>query len=422
MGSLRLFFATFLDPKFLAFVGSGLIVSVAYIDPGNWGTNITGGADFNYNLLWVVWLASAMAMLFQYLSGKLGIVNYTLPELIRRALPTKPLRVGYWLMAEVAIIATDMAEFLGIVVALHLLFNIPLLAGAYFAVFDIFIVLLLTEKRFRTLEQAFIIFVSIIGIAYLYELFLTRPQIGLVVYHTFVPILTPASALVAVGIVGATVMPHALFVHSWLIKNKLLRLNFTDKAKALRFHLADNVLSLTIAGCINAAMIIMAASAFYKNGAGVATLGQAYETLTPLFGHLASLVFALALLAAGISSSITGVIAGQAIMEDLVDFRVSPWIRRIVTRVINLIPITIAIMLKIEPLRILVISQVILSLLLPFVIIPLVRFTSNKKIMGSYVNQKLTSGLAYLSTTLIIGMNLYLIYRTVIDLFFQRGS
>ena len=409
------YFRIFSDRKLLAFMGSGLIVSVAYMDPGNWGTDIAGGAYFNYDLLWVVWLASGMAMLFQYLSGKLGIAGYSLPELVREKLKKKWLVLFYWILAEIAILATDLAEFLGIVVALNLLFGIPLLWGAYIAVADVLLILLLTQKRFRTLEQSFIIFVSIIGVGYGYELFITKPDMSSILVHSVKPILTSQSALIAVGIIGATVMPHALFVHSWLIKNKIINANFGDKFKTLKYHLIDNVVSLTIAGFINAAIIIMSAAAFYRTGINVATLDQAYRTLIPLFGTFAALVFALALLSAGISSSVTGTLAGQSVMDGLTGFRIKLWIRRLVTRFINLIPITIAIILGIEPLRILILSQVALSLLIPLPLIPLIIYTADKNIMKELVNKKITNIFAVIFALVILGFNGYLLYQV----FFQ---
>lgn len=409
------YFKIFSDRKLLAFMGSGLIVSVAYMDPGNWGTDIAGGASFNYDLLWVVWLASGMAMLFQYLSGKLGIAGYSLPELVKEKLKKKWMVLSYWILAEIVILATDLAEFLGIVVALNLLFGIPLLWGTYIAVADVLLIILLTQKKFRTLEQSFIIFVSIIGLGFVYELFITKPDLPLIFVHSVKPILTKESALIAVGIIGATVMPHALFVHSWLIKNKIINANFGSKFKTLKYHLVDNVVSLTIAGFINAAIIIMSAAAFYNSGINVGTLDQAYRTLIPLFGKFAALVFALALLSAGISSSVTGTLAGQSVMDGLTGFRISLWVRRLITRFINVIPVTIAILLGIEPLRILVLSQVGLSLLIPLPLIPLIIYTADKSVMKELVNRKITNIFAVIFALVILGFNAYLLYQV----FFQ---
>ena len=394
-------------------MGSGLIVSVAYFDPGNWGTDIAGGASFNYNLLWVVWLACGMAMLFQYLSGKLGIAGYSLPELVKEKIKNKYLVFSYWILAEIAILATDLAEFLGIVVALNLLFGIPLLLGTFVAIADVLLLLFLTQKRFRILEKIFIIFVTIVGFGYVYELFISKPDISLILIHSVKPILSKQSALIAVGIIGATVMPHALFVHSWLIKNKLIGSNFGNKLKTLRYHLIDNIFSLTIAGFINAAIIIMAAAAFYKNGINVATLDQAYTTLIPLFGKFAALVFALALLSAGISSSVTGTLAGQSVMDGLTGFKIPLWVRRVITRVINLIPLTIAIIIGIDPLRMLVLSQVALSLLIPLPLIPLIIYTADKNIMKELVNKKITTIFAVIFGLVILGFNAYLLYQVL---------
>ncbi len=405
------------DPRFWAFFGTGLIVSVAYMDPGNWGTSISAGARFDYALLWVVWLSSLMAMLFQYLSGKLGIAGYTVAGLARESLGDRRAVFAYWLLAEVAILATDLAEFLGIVVALNLLFGIPLIIGTFLAIADVLLLLFLASRTFRTLEYAFILFVSVIGIGYVYELFLTRPDAGQVAIHSVLPALDPQMILFAVGIVGATVMPHALFVHSWLMKNKMAEKGEEiGRKQALRYHLADNVLSLLVAGLINAAILIMAASAFFRAGIAVATIDEAYRTLTPLFGTLASTVFALGLLSAGISSSITGTLAGQSIMESLTDFRIKPVWRRVITRVINIIPILLAIAAGIEPLEILVYSQVALSLLIPLPLIPLIIFTSDRKRMGDLTNRTATTAVAWIFAGAILALNAYLLVSAAASL------
>ena len=395
-------------------MGSGVIVSVAYMDPGNWGTGISGGAAFQYQLLWVVWMASGMAMLFQYLSGKLGIAGYSLPELVKDKLKAKWAVLSYWILAEISILATDIAEVLGIVVALNLLFGIPLMWGIFLAIADVLLILLLTQKRFRVMEYAFIGFVSVIGLAYVYEIFITKPDIGLIFKHSVTPILNNKSILIAVGIIGATIMPHALFVHSWLIKQKRKDLRFSDKKHALRYHGFDNVVSLLGAGFINAAIIIMSAAAFYALDFEVATIDQAHRTLIPLFGEFAALAFGVALLSAGISSSLTGVLAGQSIMDGLTDFKIPLWIRRLITRFINIIPLAVAVFLGIEPLEILVLSQVALSLLIPLPLIPLILFTADKNIMGSLVNRKVTTWFAALFGIILLAFNGYLLYAVFI--------
>lgn len=399
--------------QFWAFFGSALIVSVAYMDPGNFGTSIAAGSGFDYSLLWVVWLSSGMAMLFQYLSGKMGLAGYSLAEMIRLRWKNKKHVIAYWLLSEVSILATDLAELLGIAVALNLLFGIPLIIAAVLSIFDVLILLLLARKEFRALEYAFIVFVSIIGIGYIYELFITRPSLMKVAYHSVIPILGSNMVFFAVGIIGATVMPHALFVHSWLTKTKA-KASKHGKKKMLKFHVTDTVISLFIAGLINAAILIMAASAFYLHSAAVATINQAYYTLIPLFGAAASTVFAITLLFSGISSSITGTLAGQSIMESLTQFRVSPMLRRIITRFINLVPIVVFLSMKIGPLQILVYSQVILSFLIPLPLIPLIYYTANKDVMKELVNKRLTTAVAAAFSFLIILLNVYLLYSIIL--------
>ncbi len=404
----------FLTPQFWAFFGSGLIVSVAYIDPGNWGTAIVAGSTYDFTLLWVVWLASGMAMLFQYLSGKVGVAGYSLAELIKLRWKSKRLVFLYWLLAEFSIIGTDVAEFLGIVVALNLLFGIPLVIGAFLSIADVLLLLFLTRKSFRRLEYAFILFVASIGIAYVYELLVVKPPIYPIIYGSILPILNQNMVLIAVGIIGATIMPHALFIHSWLTKNKA---NGQKKAKnrrqLLKYHKADTIFSLLIAGLINAAILIMAAKAFYDNGVLNVTIQQAYQTLSPLFGVAAAVVFATGFLIAGVAASITGTLAGQSIMEALTDFKISATTRRLITRGINLVPILAAIILGINPLDILVYSQVLLSFLIPLPLIPLVYYTARRDIMGDLVNRRITTIVACAFTLLILAFNVYLIVTLV---------
>jgi len=401
------------DKKLWLFMGSGLIVSVAYIDPGNWGTNIAGGSSFNYDLLWVIWMASGMAMLFQYLSGKLGVAGYSLPQLVKQKLKYKSLIIAYWLLAEIAILATDLAEFLGIAVALNLLLGIPLLWGAIIGIADVFFILLFTQKRFRILEKVFIGFIGIIGLSFIYEVFISKPDVHLILLHSIKPILTSQNIFIAVGIIGATVMPHALFVHSWLVKNKKKHISFKDRLKILRYHRVDNIISLSIAGVINAAMLIMAAAAFY-GVSDVVTLGGAYKTLIPLFGNLAAFVFAIALLVAGISSSITATLAGESIMEGLTGFKIKPWVRRVITRLINMVPLIIAIILGIEPLKMLIYSQAALSFLLPLPLIPLIMFTADKKLMKELTNKRSTTIIAIIFACIILLFNFYLLYHLLV--------
>ena len=390
------------------------MVSVAYMDPGNYGTDIQGGSSFNYNLLWVIWLSSGIAMLLQYLSGKIGIATgQSLAEIIRFKLKNKKFIVTYWISAEILIAATDLAEYLGTVIALNLLFNIPMIYAAIFGALDVILILAVTAKKIRFLEQLFILLVSIISFGYLYELFIVKPDPYSILYHSFIPSLQNSSAiLVTVGIMGATVMPHAIFVHSYFTKNKVLELKkiTIDKKRQLRkLHLFENIFVLTIAGMVNAAIMIMAAAAFYSHDTPIASISEAYKTLIPLFGSLAGIIFLITLLSSGISSSIIGTLAGQSIMEGLLGINVNIWLRRIITRFVNVIPTTVALLLGFDPLNILVYSQVILSLLIPLPVIPLVLISKNKLLMGEFVNKKSTTILSIIFVAIILTLNSYLI-------------
>lgn len=393
--------------RFWLFFGSSLIVSVAYMDPGNFGTSISAGSSYGYSLLWVVWLSSGMAMLFQYLSGKLGIAGYSIAELVKKRWSARQ-ALAYWVASEAAILATDVAEFLGIAIALNLLFGIPLIIAALISVLDVFLLLLIMRKSFRTVEYAFILFVSIIAFSYVYELFITGVNTSQLILHSVAPNLGSGMLLIAVGIIGATVMPHALFVHSWLTKNKARKVGY-GKAESLKCHKAETAATLFVAGLVNAAILVMAAQAFGGNNIQIVSISQAYQTLVPLFGVAASVVFALALLFSGISSSITGTFAGQSIMESLTSFKLSIFARRIITRFINLVPIVAAVALNVQPLQILVYSQVVLSLLIPLPLIPLVYYTAKRDVMGSLVNRKATIAVSCVFTVLILLLNAYLI-------------
>ncbi len=383
------------------------------MDPGNYGTDIQGGASLNYGILWVVWLSSGMAMLLQYLSGKIGIATgLSLPEIIREKLKKKKsFVISYWLAAETAVAATDLAEYLGTVIALNLLFGIPMIYAAIFGAIDVILILMLaTQRRFHIIEKLFALFVSIIGFGYLYEIVITKPNPSDILYHSFVPSLDNANAiLLAVGVIGATVMPHALFVHSWLTRAKAQNKSLEERRKMRKFHLVENVVLLTVAGMINAAIMIMAAAAFHSQGTNVASISDAYKTLVPLFGATAGVVFLITLLSSGIASSVTGTLAGQAIMEGMLGKKVNVWLRRFVTRFINVIPTTIAILLGLDPLNMLVYSQVILSLMIPLPMIPLVILSTDKKLMREFVNRKITTTVAVVFVGIILVFNSYLL-------------
>lgn len=398
--------------ELFAYFGPALIVSVAYIDPGNFGTDISGGAEFRYSMLWVVWLAGIMAMLLQYLSGKLGIATgHSLPELIRIHLKKPAYFVPYWLASEVAAAMTDLAEFLGTVLALNLLFGIPLLYGTFISVLDVILILGVTGGKIRRLEYMFVVFVSSIGLGYVYEILTTVPSFTPFIIGSIIPNLSSTSRiLLAVGVIGATVMPHAVFVHSALANDKVTDPSMKTKRRVLRFHRIESIIMFTFAGLVNVAIMTMAAAAFGARSIQVATIEQAYVTLDPLFGKVAALVFGLTLLASGLSSSTTGTLAGQAIMEGMLGRRMNLWVRRIVTRLINTIPTTIAILSGIDPLQMLVYSQVALSLMLPLPLLPLWKFTRDHNLMGELVNRKVTTLLSGIFIAFILALNGFLLY------------
>lgn len=397
--------------EFVKYVGPALIVSMAYMDPGNYGTDIQGGAAFNYDLVWSVWLASLMAMLLQYLSGKLGIsTGKSLPELVRLSLKSKSRVIPYWLAAEAAAAATDLAEYLGTVLALNILFGIPLLYAAIFGAADVLILLAFASRRFRVIEYLFMLFVSIISIGFLYEVIVIGPNLSEIVLHTFSASLGSKSILAVVGIVGATVMPHALYVHSWLTKNRLVDNTLEEKRRLRRLHLRENIFTLTIAGFVNGAILVASAAAFYPKYSDISTINEAYNIMVPLYGPIAAIVFAVTLLSSGLASSTTGTLAGQAIMDGLLGTNVNIYLRRLVTRFINVFPTTIAILLGLNPLSLLVYSQVILSLMIPLPMIPLIVYTSRRRVMGEFVNRRATTVLALMFGAIIIALNAYLLY------------
>lgn len=391
---------------------------MAYMDPGNYGTDILGGAVSNYDLVWSVWLASLMAMLLQYLSGKLGIsTGKSLPELVRGSLRTRPRIVTYWLAAESAAAATDLAEYLGTVIALNLLFGIPLIYAAVLGALDVLILLAFASRRFRLIEYTFMLFVSIISIGFLYEIIAVGPDYSQIAVHSVSGTLPASSLLLVVGIVGATVMPHALFVHSWLTKNKLKENTIEEKRRLRKLHVVESVLTLTIAALANAAILVVAAVVLFPSfGAHCSgatcpspTVDDAYQIMIPLYGAAAAAVFAITLLASGLASSTTGTLAGQSIMDGLLGTKINIFVRRLVTRFINVFPTTIAILLGLDPLSLLVYSQVILSLMIPLPMIPLIYYTSKRAVMGEFVNRRVTTALALAVAAVIISLNAYLL-------------
>ncbi len=407
---------------FFVYLGPALIVSMAYMDPGNYGTDIQGGALFQNGLLWSVWLASLMAMELQYLSGKFGIATgKSLAEMVRGSLNSKYYTFAYWLAAEAAAAATDLAEYLGTVLALNILFGIPLLYAAVLGALDVLIILAFATRRFRVIEYLFMLFVSVISIGFLYEIWLVGPNLSDIVAHTFRPTLTQDTIPFVVGIVGATVMPHALFVHSHLARNKLQDGSLEEKRRVRKLHLAECVVTLSIAALVNVAILVASTSLFPLYGAlppcaadvqGCAnsiTVPHATLIMSSLYGPLAGTVFAITLLSSGLASSTTGTLAGQAIMEGLLGTKISIYLRRLVTRFINVFPTVLAILLGLSPLSLLVYSQVILSLMIPLPMVPLIYYTSRRSVMGEFVNRKVTTALSLLFGGTIVALNAYLL-------------
>lgn len=399
--------------RLLPFLGPAFIASIAYMDPGNFATNIQGGAQFGYLLLWVILASNLMAMLVQSLSAKLGIATgLSLPEMIRQEFP-RPLVWVLWGLAEVVAMATDLAEFLGAAVAMNLLFGIPLLPAALLTGVVTLAILALQRFGFRPLEAVITAFVGVIGLCYLIETVLGRPDFGAAAQAVIRPRFAGTeSVLLAAGILGATVMPHVIYLHSALTQNRIITKSPAFKRRIFRYELIDILIAMGIAGLVNASMLMIAASTFWATGVQVTAdsdiIQEAYRTLTPLLGGAASTIFAVSLLASGLSSSTVGTMAGQVIMQGFIHRQIPIWLRRLVT----MIPALVVIAFGIDATRALVLSQVVLSFGIPFALVPLVLFTRRRDLMGDLVNRSLTNVAAGVVVTLIIGLNLFLLYQT----------
>jgi len=379
------------------------------MDPGNFATNIQGGAQFGYQLLWVILASNLIAMLIQSLSAKLGIATgHNLAEHCRDQYP-RAVVIGMWVIAELVAFATDLAEFLGAALGFYLLFGIPLWAAGLITAIVTFLILGLERYGFRPLEAVITALVGVVAVSYVIETVLDRPSWGDVFYHLVTPAFSGTeSVLLATGILGATVMPHVIFLHSALTQDRILTRNPAQQRRLYHFELLDVALAMGLAGLVNMAMLIMAASTFHASGlTEIGSIEHAYRTLEPLLGRAASSVFAISLLASGLSSSAVGTMAGQVIMQGFLRRRIAPWIRRLVT----MLPSLIVIGIGLDPTRTLVISQVVLSFGLPFAVIPLVTFTSRRDIMGALVNRRVTTIAASLVAGLIIALNLFLLWQ-----------
>jgi manganese transport protein len=393
---------------YLAFAGPAVVASIAYIDPGNFATNIQAGAKYGYTLLWVVLTANLIAMLFQSLSAKLGIITgKNLAEICRANVP-RPLVWIMWVISEIAAMATDLAEFIGGAIGLALLFNIPLLAGMVVTGAVVYIILMFERFGFRPIELFIAGLVSAIAFCYLIELIIVPVAWQDVAANLFVPHLADSDALfLAVGIIGATVMPHAIYLHSGLTQTRIPAENDDEIRSLVRISHIEVIVALSIAGLVNLAMVIMASSAFHSGHSDVSEIETAYHTLSPLLGTAAASVFLMSLLASGVSSSTVGTMAGQMIMQGFVGFRIPVWLRRLVT----MVPAFIVVGLGINATRALVLSQVVLSLALPIPMIALVQFTARRDIMGKFANGRVMQTAAVIGAAVILFLNLALVLQ-----------
>jgi manganese transport protein len=397
--------------RLLPFLGPAFIASVAYIDPGNFATNIAGGSKFGYTLLWVIVASNLMAMLIQTLSAKLGIATgRNLPEVCRDRFSRRTSFL-LWLQAEAIAMATDLAEFLGAAIGFHLLFGIGLLPAAVLTGITAFAILGLQRWGFRPLEATIAAIVAVIGVCYLAELFLAKPPLGIVARHAVVPQFEGSeSVLLAVGILGATVMPHVIYLHSALTQSRIVPENDAEARRLLRSTRIDVGIAMALAGLINMAMLVMAASVFFKSGLhNVESLDGAHRTLEPILGGASSTLFALALLGSGLSSSAVGTMAGQVVMQGFIRRKIPITLRRLVT----MAPAFVVIGIGVDPSRTLVLSQVVLSFGIPFALIPLVVFTSRRDVMGALTNRRITTVAAGVVTALIVALNVFLIGQVV---------
>ena len=406
--------------KLGAFAGPGYLVAVGYMDPGNWATDLAGGSAFGYTLLSVILLSNLMAMVLQALSARLGIASGMDLAQACRAHYRPPVRIALWLLCETAIIACDLAEVIGTAIALQLLFGIPLVWGVCLTALDVLLILVLQQHGFRKLEAFIVALLILIAGCFAVELALSQPSFAGIA-SGLVPdpqiLSDPAMLYIAIGILGATVMPHNLYLHSAIVQTRRFSASDEGKREAIRFATIDSTVALSLALFINASILILAASAFYAAGrTDVAEIQHAYQLLTPMLGAgFASTLFAVALLASGQNSTITATLAGQIVMEGFLDIRLPPWARRLITRLIAIVPaVAVAAIYGISgTAKLLVLSQVVLSLQLPFAVVPLVRFTNDRAVMGVHVNSRLLAGVAWLISAVIIALNLTLIVKLI---------
>ncbi|MDW7614143.1 Nramp family divalent metal transporter [Peribacillus simplex] len=396
--------------QLLPYLGPAFIAAVAYIDPGNYATNITAGSKYGYTLLWVIFASNLMAVLIQSLSAKLGIATgKNLPELCREKF-SKKTSFLLWIQAEAVIMATDLAEFIGAALGIYLLFDLPLITSAIIAAIGSFAILEIQRRGYRTFEALITVMIFVVVIAFGAQVFYAKPDTSSVVLGLFTPKFEGVdSILLSAGMLGATVMPHAIYLHSSLTQKRIVGKNDFERKRIFRFELIDIIIAMLIAGGINAAMVIVSAALFHKNGVPVEDLDVAYQQFGAMLGPSVAMLFGIGLLFAGLSSSSVGVLTGDVVMQGFIKRHIPIYLRR----AISTVPPLLIILWGVNPSKALVMSQVILSFGIAFALVPLIMFTSNKKIMGNLVNHKITSSTAWLIAVLIIGLNLFLLYETL---------
>jgi manganese transport protein len=406
--------------RLLAFLGPGYLVSVGYMDPGNWATDLAGGSQFGYTLLSVILLSNLMAILLQALAARLGIVTDRDLAQACRATYSRPVNFALWIICEAAIIACDLAEVIGTAIALKLLFGIPLIGGALITALDAFLLLLLMNKGFRFLEAFVISLLIVIAVCFAIQIFAAAPPVAAML-RGFLPsteiVTNPEMLYIAIGIIGATVMPHNLYLHSSIVQTRAYKRTDEGRRDAIKWATTDSTIALMLALFINAAILIVAASTFHSSGhSDVAEIGQAFELLSPLLGlGIASTLFAVALLASGLNSTVTATLAGQIVMEGFLHLRLPNWARRLITRGIAIVPVVIVTAIYGErgTSQLLVFSQVILSMQLPFAVIPLVRFVSDRRKMGDFAISRPVAAIAWIVAGIIVTLNVKLLYDTL---------
>lgn len=409
--------------RLLAFSGPAYMVSVGYMDPGNWATDLEGGARFGYQLLWVLLMSNAMAVLLQTLAARLGLATeHDLAQACREGYP-RPIGFVLWILCEIAIAACDLAEVLGTAIGLNLLFGIPLVWAVILTGLDTFLLLAIQRYGIRKMEAFILLLVATVGACFVLEVFLSKPSWRGVV-GGFVPRLDRESLYVAIGILGATVMPHNLYLHSALVQSRNVPRTEEGIRAACQFNLVDSVVALNTAFFVNASILVVAAATFHTHGILITEIQQAHQMLHHVLGTtLAPIAFAIALLCAGQSSTLTGTLAGQIVMEGFLNIKLRPWIRRLVTRSIAIVPSVVVIVLMGESgtYRLLILSQVILSMQLPFAVVPLIRFTNDRRKMGPFANPTWVRRLAWAAATIIIGLNAYLVIQTIQEWMTEAG-